>query len=515
MLIVMSIAVAIAGCAGRRSAVTTPAPIKYSLPKTTLVVELQVERTNESPGKYCDFLDLFFPELEAAAACQSGDNPMPGEQLVAAKRRTTVQGYGMILKGIPDPSRTHDVTFDASWNVERTDSLALTEGGTLTGAEMQHTDRTGEIVLGILANVAKIAGRFVFGGGDEPLAFSSAPPWIRILVLKENFSFLSPSRQQAYAALWETREGKARLALATRSYETLGSDLGILNNVLGGVGALGAQTLVTELRKQVSDRLTDDFLGSKTKDAWNPIYEFTPDMPMSPATSQTYTLFSFAGCGVSAESLQPVKNRLGALHCADLNGVKAVDVTFRVKTASGAVASRVTTPDAPPALSDVLHVIRPEPVLVNLQGSCRADVTILVPAGSAQKPTVGAESSQPCNIVDQQSLLAQWGVQAAIPKAGKDWAYTVALYEATGAVKTIKLASKAALDKTTIDAAFGIANTLLDAKDTADAEAKKAADAAAAAADELAVLTRSRQILDEKAKIKKLCVELGLTTCEF
>lgn len=121
----------------------------------------------------------------------------------------------------------------------------------------------------------------------------------------------------------------------------------------------------------------------------------------------------------------------------------------------------------------------------------------------------------PCALRETPSLLAQWGTQGEIPKAGQDFSYNVALYEATGAVKSLKLTSKAALDSATIDKAFGIPTTLLDAKDAADAAKKKKTDEEAAAVDELNVLTRRRQILEEQAKIKKLCEEIGATSCEL
>ncbi len=515
------LAIALGGCrtgSGNKTntspALVQAAPIRYSLPATTLVVELQVERANESPGKYCDFLDLFFPELDHNAACQTGEASDPGKDLVAGKARTTIQGYGVTMRGTPDASRTHNVSFDASWHVDRTDSMTFTEGGTLTGAEMQRADRTGEIVLGVLSNVARIAGRFVFGGGGTTDALArSEIPWVRHAGLKENFSLLSPARQRAYTVLWGTPEGRVRLMLGARSYENIGADLSALDTVLKGTGAQGAQTLVAELRKQIGDRLADNFLGSKTKDTWNPTYEFTTPAPVAGALSSGFPLFNFAGCGVTSEATQPVKNTLAVLRCGDAHGAQESEISFVVKTASGKVATRVGSLDKTDQPGepgeDVLYHVRPEPVTLNLTGDCRADVTL-----SGKPPKPSTQSRKPCNIVAQHSLLAQWGVQASIPKAGKDWAYTVTLYEATGAVKSIKLSSKAALDKATIDSAFGIATTLLDAKDAAAAEAKKKADAAATAADELTVLTRARQILDEKAKIKKLCLELGLTNCE-
>jgi hypothetical protein len=494
-----------------------PAALKYSLPKTTIVVDVQVERSKEAPGNYCDFLDLFFPELDVAAACQPKEHANPGDPLFAGRLKTSVTGYSIALKGMPDSTRTFDVSFDASWHIERTDSLTLTEGGTLTGAEMQRTDRTMEIIFGVLSNVAKVAGRFIFGAGPAaPVAEVRAdtPPWERSGRLNENFSMLSTSRQQAYKSAWTRPAQRTRLILAMRSYDAIANDAKNLNTILSGVGAQGAQTLIAEIRKQIGDSLAEDFVGSKAKDTWTPTFEITRDAPKPGEQSFDIVLFKVAGCGVTEQTLVPVKNTLAAVKCGKGQNTTAAEVKLTGATASGKPPARLGKPDDTKPDSGILYHIRPEPVVLDLVGACSAGVTLgpdKAPDGTA-KPV--EDPTTPCAFAKQNTLLAQWGERMSIPKAGKDYAYTVSLYEATGAVKTIKLSSKAALDKATIDNAFSIATTLLDAKDTADAAAKKKADDAAAKADELNVLTRQRQILDEKSKIKKLCDELGLATCE-
>jgi len=191
-------------------------------------------------------------------------------------------------------------------------------------------------------------------------------------------------------------------------------------------------------------------------------------------------------------------------------------VTLTGATASAKLPARLQRPDSAAADGILFHRL-PEPVVLDMAGVCGAGVTLgpeKVKDGENERPKPVEDPTAPCTFATQNALLAQWGERMSIPKAGKDYAYTLSLYEATGAVKSIKLTSKATLDKSTIDSAFGIATTLLDAKDTADAAAKKKADEAATKADELNVLTRQRQILDEKSKIKKLCDELGLTPCE-
>src|SRR5215471_8606569 len=303
----------------------TPADLRYLLPKTTIALDLQVERSSQSPGRYCDFLDLFFPELDLGAACQSKDGktaPDPGTSLIAAKTRTSIHGYSVALKGTADSTREHFVKFDSSWNIERADSFSLSESGILTGADVTRTDHTAEIVIGVLSNIAKIAGRFVFGGGDAADVKAPPPgaaPWEVISALKANFGLMTSARQAAYRKLWTDPAGKARLTLATRSYQLLVEDTSKLATVFDNA-AVGSPVVVPELRKQIADRLTTDFLGSKSKDLWTPTYEVTPELLDERGTSASFTLFTFAGCGVIDQTIVPVKTPL-TLKCSDATGV--------------------------------------------------------------------------------------------------------------------------------------------------------------------------------------------------
>ena len=47
----------------------------FTIPKTVVVVEMQVDRTVQSPGTFCEFADLFFPGLELAVACNGNILP--------------------------------------------------------------------------------------------------------------------------------------------------------------------------------------------------------------------------------------------------------------------------------------------------------------------------------------------------------------------------------------------------------------------------------------------------------
>lgn len=47
----------------------------FTIPKTVVVVEMQVDRTVQSPGTFCEFADLFFPGLEMAVPCNGNVLP--------------------------------------------------------------------------------------------------------------------------------------------------------------------------------------------------------------------------------------------------------------------------------------------------------------------------------------------------------------------------------------------------------------------------------------------------------
>ena len=152
----------------------------------------------------------------------------------------------------------------------------------MTGADVQRTDRTAEIVLGFASNIARIAGRFVFGSGADlkVMREKSAVPWENIPEVQQNFSLLSDARKRAYEGLWRSEAGRARLVLAGRSYLAIKETSSKLSGVMSGDGAQGAATLLPELQKQLTSQLAD-FLGTRTKDSWTPSYEFTPDAPLA------------------------------------------------------------------------------------------------------------------------------------------------------------------------------------------------------------------------------------------
>lgn len=105
----------------------------------------------------------------------------------------------------------------------------------------------------------------------------------------------------------------------------------------------------------------------------------------------------------------------------------------------------------------------------------------------------------------QDVAIAQFGNIAALPQStgGRRSAITLELYGTTGGLKTLSIASDAAVDKSLISDAETAAGSVVDAR-----AAKLKADTPAAA-DPLADLEKQRKMLEEQLKIKELKEKLG------
>src|SRR5688572_6087728 len=41
----------------------------FTIPKTLVTVDIQIDKVVQTPGVYCEYLDLFFPGLDPAVPC--------------------------------------------------------------------------------------------------------------------------------------------------------------------------------------------------------------------------------------------------------------------------------------------------------------------------------------------------------------------------------------------------------------------------------------------------------------
>lgn len=451
--------------------------IPYALPKTALRLEVQVERVKQTPGRFCTYNSLFFPELETKVDC--------GKPAVS----TAIKGFAVTPVGLPDPNRIHMLPSDGSWRITRSDSITLGEGGLVTGIDSSRQDKTAEIVFSVLGNLATVASKFVGAGGpaltdkektDRSAEFSKGRVWAVDDRLRDNFEALPKTEQEQYIN-WATVAERAKVRAAYLSYLRIKEAGEKLGEVLGGNGAEAAQSLITELKTEIEAALKADFLGQEVTTTWNPIYQWIPSYEepkeKEPKDKElkkdTFTPFTFASCGVAEEKVRPVVNALTALRCPEpaLSSPASLAITFTVTAhADGDNLARQLDTKYSGMGGKTFYYIVPSPADLTLDGVCTAPKGLL------------------CNFGPVAVSIAQWGREAALPD-GKDTT-VVSLYSASGALQSVKVTSKALLDKAAVDEAFKPVNTVLDAT------------------DELNVLLRRQKLAEAAAAIASTCKNL-------
>lgn len=103
-------------------------------------------------------------------------------------------------------------------------------------------------------------------------------------------------------------------------------------------------------------------------------------------------------------------------------------------------------------------------------------------------------------------MVGQFGVEVSLPASsgGRSMNYNIKFYEATGAMKSFSLTSKAAMEAANVNSISNSTNAILDAR-------TKQQQAAADKTDELKRLERQSKILENKAKIQQYCAQLGIS----
>jgi hypothetical protein len=283
------------------------------------------------------------------------------------------------------------------------------------------------------------------------------------------------------------------LQLARRSYQSASKYAGDINTIISGTSGPGVQVVLDAATKRFKDALAADFLGTKATVSWNPAYQSLPETSNPSVTSN---IFQIASCGVKIPdgAAKPVKNALpSAFRCAPPKAgdpeQEFADVAFTISRKAGGLADEA----------------KARYTAYTKEGK---GLPFIIPA----KATVSVSNSG-IDLTDPEVEVAQWGFATRLPDGlltDDNGGIKVSYYEATGALKSIKVVSKARLNSSMVDNVAGTVMTALDAKLKADAEEAKKAKADA---DELLQLQRQRQILEEKKKIKEACDFLKIS-CE-
>jgi hypothetical protein len=369
-------------------------------------------------------------------------------------------------------------------------------GRIATGGGLKAIDPGTDLQLQSLqTDVQKFEEEFLLEGRKE----SGKPEEIATaesLRLLDNFRMLSKCRAKQYAWAWKHqnvfRSAINTLRLARRSYRSIGDYADSVKTVLTGGPGPSLQVALDAVSKRYTDALAADFLGLRQSLSWTPSYQLEPERGHE---SLSKVVFQIASCGVKINSeVKPFKNPApGGIRCAPIKeGQPEPDfreVALTVSRRSNELISRAEKlfPEYDKAGNGLAFIV-PGQATVSVSNS-------------------GIELTDP--VID----IAQWGFATRLPDGLVDkdnGGIKVSYYEATGALKSIKVVSKARLNSSMVDNVAGSVMTALDAKLKADAEEAKKAKADA---DELLQLQRQRQILEEKKKIKEACDFLKIS-CE-
>ena len=163
--------------------------IIYALPKTVLVLEIEVVKTDSIPvtNPSCDL------------GCQLRTSLKP-----ITKRSTTfqVKNYSLTTKAVPDTEQIYVVNPESKWNKNKSVSFTLSNLGLIQGTEISIENKTFEIISSGLSTIISTASLFVAGGpAPPPPPSESVKPEAKLLKLINSKEMLLSS---AYGAALET-----------------------------------------------------------------------------------------------------------------------------------------------------------------------------------------------------------------------------------------------------------------------------------------------------------------------
>jgi hypothetical protein len=488
--------------------------IVFTLPKTVLSVDLTFERKLETEGTYCRYNKLFWPWVKAPCTKKVDGTPKSDPP----KPTIALSAMAVTTRGVPDPTKRFVLPVSSQIMVDSSDSIDLTESGTVSGAESTRTGRTTEVILASLDAAAGVAGKLMAAGSASPPPKAAPEAFIEQFVkglappdadqLRSNYTLLTPDEQTEYDKLWKapSADGYRDLLNARQAWLQISAAKARRTTLLEGKSNLG--TGVTDMLKANTDLIdqlkNSAFLGGEKTTPWNPVFDVTPD-EIKPA-----------GWHASGYKLEITLFNMGEA-CFDAPNSSAKNSSLAKNSIPDAVTCKSGTPSAR------------TPVTLRLEAADADQLAYVIdsyydkPADPSYPFTIPASVKVSVSGIPENSSLpqtvaiAQWGTLNHLPvgKSSKGKTMKVTYYEATGALKSVKFGSDAPLNKGVIDSLAGSANAILDGKLKADAtnaaNAAASTAATAAATDELAKLTRLRQILEEKDKIAKLCAALGLS----
>lgn len=449
----------------------------YALPRTVVKVTLPVERTARTAAPFRVYLPLFFPRKFEA------------EEFVAKSEvKFAVKKPAFATAGEPDPGKVFFVKITGAAPVDRTAFVEHNEQGSVTGVEAQADNLTTDILLGTLSAATGIATRTAFGQGRELEADCKSPQGDDIVRCKIKSSLLDDEVKQVLMERFDLLPAEKRKPLteaatignpsldqALKAFKSIADLEGARLEYLKGGKQATLEVHLRELEKSIDTEISYYFTGSESKETWTGNFEVRA-----------------ASVGDTPDLLR-IDSAAGICVLGDLRGQDAPKSKFVQKDCTAAAGD----------LAELRFTIDPADqiftrVSANFTQTGDRSFRYAIPAMTKIQLYTGAKVTG-----ETWQQMAQFGGLASLPASSgvRSLNYSLKFFEATGALKSFKLASKSAIQRSIIDAGSTSANALIDAK--------------AKSEDELAKLEREAKILDAKKKIQGLCKDLNLACGGF
>lgn len=484
----------------------TPDGVFYALPRTVVRVDLPVERIETEAGRHAEYARLFFPHLAEEALARKA----------RVEQATTAAGAtGSLVSfrlgtpafsaaGEPDPEHVYFVKIAGGLAADRTALVEYTDQGALLGVQAEASQVGAEVLSSTVGAVSGIVARAVLARGAPVKAMEKKcairpredldPTVWGFFAEHARASSAQPAPEafDRYCDLDEAEREEIAKAARERAPGLLrayGAFQRILDLSYERRPQLMRQTLAPEVVLRDLDaavaRELAAFAGSEARDAWTGSFEVLPAR-----IEDRITILRFSAHG-------------GVCETADLRGKPSPPPRFTRKEACGdsrAVEVRFRLDGQDQLFSRVAarYVVGED-----LETAGDRGFRYRLPA--LTRVEVAGAGDPAARLGEARAAIAQFGRVLSLPASsgGRSLNYDLKFYEATGALKSFRLASKSAIQKGVVDSLGSSTTALLDARLKREREE-------AAEADLLNQLERRRRILEEQVKIRKACAELGL-----
>lgn len=461
----------------------------YALPKTVIRIQMKVDKSTSNPAPYQKFAPIFVPG--AAVACKDCLDGKKQETYSVQKNAT------LGVFGVPDPEHIYLVQFAGGGAIDQTIAMSWNEAGLASNAASSVTNKTIDVALaGAKAATGLAMKASGYGFTREvvkserrrcPVGTKNDDWAIPVLMheslgtqgalLVENWCDIDVKDREKFQPSDEEVLRRARDAYATRLRDLVDSHAKLLR---GQTQSFEPLALASRLEVQIEQHLRSLFLGRKETITWELVLNVTPKEPgVTP-------VFNFD----ARKGVCPMDSLLAPESAAKPREIARPD------DAACQTAVNLSIAYHPRASEQLFHAAKNYAPQVTGTASFR----YVIPAQVSARLTSG-------ETVHASALLtvAQLGHVAALParRNSKGLSYELAFIEATGGLKSFKLAATGGIDAGAIDTASTLAGSALDARTREEAKG-----------DELVLLKREADILEQKKKICEAQKALG-ETCRF